>query len=258
VADGWRREWETATFCTSEAQKGKAMNKIPHIKSFFVLILSLFSTGCMAQKGRTTLEIKEGIVGMIGYGTLMSLQSMEQTLGHKYTDSVYPVHLVEYVRGWTYLRPINDPRATSTENFKYYGFLLQNNDSIPFEGMTNLNIESKKQSKMNCILYLIPEKDLVALDKREIGYQKVDVTDKIEEYDIKGGKVYVYQHFPDSQHESSSDGKGYILVKEYVDFITQACDSIGRNFRTEFDKSTNPPTTQIVPYKQIIWKKVTQ
>jgi hypothetical protein len=234
--------------------KGKAMERKPQIRSFSILILFLFSTACMAQKERTTLEIKEGFVGMIGYGTLMSLQSMEQTLRHKYIDSAYQVHLVDYVRAWTYFLPINDPRATSKENFKYYGFLLQNNDSIPFEGMTNLNIESKKQSRMNCILYLIPQTDLVQLDKREIGYQRVEVTDKIEEYNIRGGKVYAYQHFPDS--ESSSDGRGYVLVQEYIDFITLACDSIGRNFRTEFDKSTTPPAIQVVPYRQIVWKKV--
>lgn len=238
--------------------KGKAMNKILHNKSLFALILFLFSTSCMTEKGKTTIEIKEGFVGMIGYGTLMSLQSLEQTIGHKYTDSVYQVHLIDYVRGWTYFRPINDPRANSTEDVKYYGFLLQNNDTIPFDGMVNLNIESKKKSKINCILYLITHEDLIKCDKREIGYQKVDVTGKIEGHDIKGGKIYAYEHSPDHRYESSSDGKGYILVKEYVDFITQACDNIGNNFRTEFDKSTNPPITQIVSYKKIVWEKVTQ
>ena len=234
------------------------MNKTLYDKSFFALVLFLFSTSCMIEKEKTTIEIKEGLVGMIGYGSLMSLQSMEQTLGHKYNDSVYQVHLADYIRGWTYFRPINDPQVNSTEDFKYYGFFLQNNDSVPFDGMVNLNIGTKKGSRMNCILYLITQEDLNKFDKREFGYQKVDVTDKIEEYNIKGGKVYVYEHVRDQQHESSFDGKSCILVKEYVDLITQACDSIGKDFRTEFDKSTNPPTSQIVSYKKIIWKKVRQ
>jgi hypothetical protein len=233
------------------------MNRILHDKSFFALILLLFSTSCMIEKGKGTIEIKEGLVGMIGYGSLMSLQSMEQTLGHKYTDSAYQVHVVDCIRGWTYFRPINDPQVTSTEGFKYYGFLLQNNDSIPFDGMVNLNIGTKNGSRMNCILYLITQEDLNKFDKREIGYQKVDVTDKIEEYNINGGKVYVYEHVPD-QRESSFDGKSYILVKEYVDLITQACDTIGKDFRAEFDKSTTPPTSQIVSSKKIVWKKVRQ
>jgi hypothetical protein len=234
------------------------MNKIFCNKSVFALVLFFSSISCMIEKEKTTIEIKEGLVGMIGYGSLMSLQSMEQTLGHKYTDSAYQIHVVDYIRGWTYFRPINDPQVTSTEGFKYYGFLLQNNDSIPFDGMVNLNIGTKKGSRMNCILYLITQEDLNKFDKREIGYQKVDVTDKIEEYNIKGGKVYVYEHVPDQQHESSFDGKSYILVKEYVDLITQACDTIGKDFRAEFDKSTTPPTSQIVSYKKIVWKKVRQ
>lgn len=231
------------------------MKKILFNISLSALILFLFAISCLNEKKKDTIEIKEGFVGMIGYGSLMSLKSMEQTLGHKYKNSIYQVHLIDYNRGWTYFLPINDPQSNSAEDLKYYGFFLQNNDSIPFEGMVNLNIDPKKKSKINCILYLIAKEDLIKFDKREIGYQKVDVTDKIKEYSFNGGRVYVYEHFPDHQYKSSSDVKKYILVKDYVDLITKACDSIGKNFRAEFDKSTCPPSSQIVAYEKIVWKK---
>ena len=231
------------------------MKKILFRITFPVLILFLFSTSYLPQQKKNTIEIKEGFVGMIGYGTLMSVKSLEQTLEHKYNDSLYQVHLINYIRGWTYFRPINDPQEKSTEDSRYYGFILQGNDSIAFDGMVNLNIEPKEKSKINCILYFISEEDLLKFDKREFGYQKVDVTDQIEEYNFIGGKVYVYEHFPETKDGSKIDINKYILVKNYVDFITSACDSIGKIFRTEFDESTNPPTTQIVPYDKIVWKK---
>jgi hypothetical protein len=216
------------------------------------LILFLISTSCLNDK-KKTIEIKEGLSGMIGYGSLMSLKSLEQTLGHTYTDSIYQVHLNDYLREWSYFRPINDPQSNSKNGFKYYGFILENTDSIPFDGIINLNISPKEKSKINCILYLITMDDLIKFDKREFGYQKVDVTDKIDEYSFKGGKVYAYEHIPDPLFKV--DETKYILIKDFVDLITKACDSIGMNFRKEFDNSTMSFTGQIVPYQKIVWKQ---
>jgi hypothetical protein len=84
------------------------------ITSFFrtslaVLILFLSSISGFAAKRKSTMEIPEGSAGIIAYGSLMSLPSMEQTLGHKYEGPIRQVHLKGYERVWICLRPINDP-----------------------------------------------------------------------------------------------------------------------------------------------------
>ena len=48
-------------------------------------VLMLFSACCIAQQ-KDTIRIQEGYAGMVGYGSLMSLKSMESTLGHQYSD----------------------------------------------------------------------------------------------------------------------------------------------------------------------------
>ena len=223
------------------------------LKTFIpALILALISTSCLTDK-KKTIEIKEGLVGMIGYGSLMSLKSFEQTLGHKYSDSIYQVHLNGYLREWSYFLPINDPKSTPVNGLKYYAFILQNTDTIPIDGIVNLTISPKENSKINCLLYLITTDELIQFDKREFGYQKVDVTDRIEEYSFKGGKVYVYEHNPDP--EFKFDETKYILIKDLADLITNACDSIGMDFRKEFDISTIPYSGQIVPYQKTVWKQ---
>jgi hypothetical protein len=215
------------------------------------LILLFISTSCLTDK-KKTIEINENLVGMISYGSLMSLESFEQTLGHKYTDSIYQVHLNDYLREWSCFFPTNESNLKSKNGVRIYDFILQNTDSNSFNGIIYLNITPKEKSKINCILYLITADDLMQFDKREEGYQRIDVTDKIEEYAFKGGKVYVYQNIPDPQFKF--DETKFIVLKDYVDLITEACDSIGINFRKEFDNSTIPYTGQIVPYQKIIWK----
>jgi hypothetical protein len=96
---------------------------------------------------------------------------------------------------------------------------------------------------------------MIGLDKREWGYRRMDVTDKIEEFHFRGGRVYVYEGLPERADGSSTKKGTYILIKEFVDLVTGACDAIGKNFRNEFDKSTGPCKYEVVPVKNIIWEK---
>jgi hypothetical protein len=219
--------------------------------SLSVLMLFLSSTSGFAAKRKSTMEIPEGSSGMIGYGTLISLQSMEQTLGHRYEGSVHQVHLTGYERAWTCLRPNRVPpqeAAAGIEKITY--FFFRDNERVPFIGDVQLNIHPKRKGRINCILYLITNEEFLRFDIREHGYQRVDVTDKIEEFNFQGGKVYVYEALP-AQPEK---GK-YILIKEWVDQVASACDSIGKDFRREFDKSTKPCAYEVVPLEKIIWEK---
>ncbi len=215
----------------------------------------LLSAYGIAQQ-KDTIRIQEGFAGMVGYGSLMSIKSMESTLGHQYGDSAYIIHLNGFIRAWTSYRPFNDPKESNSKYPEFKGFILQKNDSIPFDGIVQLNVESREDSKINCILYLLSKEDLIKFDKREIGYEKIDVTDRVEEYNISGGKVYVYQQTPDYYAKSSLNLTRYILIEDYVNMITQACDAFGENFRIEFEKSTLKPSFQVVPSKKIAWKIV--
>jgi len=215
----------------------------------------LLSAYCIAQQ-KDTIKIQEGFAGMVGYGSLMSLKSLESTLGHQYNNSSYLIHLNGFIRAWTSYRPLNDPMPNNPKAPQFYGFILQNNDSIPFDGIVQLNVESQEGSKINCILYLLSKEDLIKFDKREIGYERIDVTDKVEEYNIFGGKVFVYQQALDYYDKTTLNLAKFILIEDYVNMITSACDEFGENFRIEFEKSTLQPSSQVVPAQRIAWKIV--
>jgi hypothetical protein len=219
-----------------------------------VLILVLISTPGIAGKKKSIVEIKGGLVGMIGYGTLMLLPSLEKTLGHRYEGLAYQVHLTGYIRGWALRRPLNDPQANSAAGKIEAGYLL-NDKRVPLDGMVNLNIYPEKNGRMNCILYLLGREDLLKVDQREGGYARVDVTGRIEEYGFSGGHIYVYEGLPEHPDTAAADPGKYILVKEYLDQVTKACDGIGKNFRAEFDRSTRPVAYRVVSFMNLIWKK---
>ena len=221
-----------------------------------ILILCLLSaSGFAAIRKKSVLSIPDGSVGIIAYGSLISLPSLEETLGHKYDGPIHEVHLKGYEREWTCVRPFNDPQAIAAGAKRINAYFMRDKDRVPILGAAELNVYPSKKGRINGILYLITDEDLRGLDKRERGYRRVDVTDKIEEFRFPGGSVYVYVGPSGAPGASSADKGSYILMKEFRDLVTGACDLRGKKFRDEFDKSTKPCAFPILSYKDIVWEK---
>jgi hypothetical protein len=223
--------------------------------SLCLVALFLSSLSACAAKRKSMIEIPEGSAGIIAYGSLISLPSMEQTLGHKYNNPIYEVHLKGFERVWTCVRPFNDPQAIVAGAKKIDAYYLRDTERVPIIGTAELNIYLKKKGRINGVLYLITNEELLSLDKRERGYRRVDVTDRIEEFRFRGGKVYVYEGLPGSKEAFSADKGTYLLIKEFLDLVTAACDLRGKDFRDEFDESTRPCEFPILSYKNIVWEK---
>ena len=226
--------------------------------SLCVLILtSYLASGC-STKGKRVLEIPEGHAGIVAYGSLISLDSMEQTLGHKYQGAVHEVHLGGWERVWTCVRPFNDPQAIAAGAPKIEAHFLRGGERIPIIGAAELNIHPKKRGRINGVLYLMTEKELLSLDKRERGYRRVDVTDRIEEFRFPRGKVFIYEGLPKSPVVASTEKGTSVLIKEFRDSVIGACDLRGRGFREEFEKTTLPHEFLVVSYKDIVWGRTGQ
>ena len=236
-------------------ERGDAMTR--RYPGIFLGILFLFwlSVFGLAAKGKSILEIPEGSVGIVTYGSLISLPSMEESLKHTYNGQSYEDHLRGYERLWACIRPFNNPQAIAAGAKKIEAYFLRNTERVPISGAAELNVYPKKKGRINGILYLLTSEELRSLDKREHGYRRADVTDKIEEFRFRGGRVYIYEGLPGSPAASSADKGTYILIKEFLDLVTGACDVRGKAFRNEFDKSTKPHAFPVLSYKNIVWEK---
>ena len=235
---------------------GAAISSTRSISIFSVCIsvLCLSCSSVPAANRRSTIEIPEGSTGIVAYGSLMSLRSMEQTLGHKYEGSIRQVHLTGYEREWKCVRPFNDPRAPSADIQKIDAYYLRDNARVPVLGTAELNIHPREKGRINAILYVISDTDMSEFDRREWGYRRVDVTDQIEEFRFRSGRVYAYEGLPARTDESPPTHGAYVLIREFADMVTSACDAIGKTFRDEFDRSTKPWVYPIVASKEIVWE----
>ncbi len=182
---------------------------------------------------------------MIGYGSLMSKTSMEKTLKRTYQDSVYLIHLEGYQRSWNASYSVINPKRDF--------FYARDNDTIQIYNGIALNIIESGSEKMNCVLFFITPEELAEFDIREKGYNRIDVTGKINEYEFKGGEVYVYK--ADEEHTYNYDLKdNTVLPKRYFELVTKACDSIGVEFRQEFELSTKHLNkVTVLPDSAVFW-----
>ena len=210
--------------------------------------------GCTSNPTRPTIVIEDGKVGMIGFGSLMSLKRTEEVFKHKYTDSIYLVHLEGFQRSWDYVTSNDNQHVYTEEDLTYDRFYIQDNDTLIFDNTIYLNITEQVGSSMNCVLYTVTKEEIEKMDLYEFGYERIDVTNKIKEYNFKGGKVFAYKALPEYQYDPKKTVGTTIIEKDYFDLVTDACDSIGLEFRQEYDTSTSPLHLELVA--PVFWKKV--
>jgi cation transport regulator ChaC len=207
-----------------------------------ILCLSVLS-GCT---NKPTLEIPEDLTGVFAYGSLISQASMEQSLGHEYERPSYEVHLNGYEREWRCVRRWRSgPRRIDAH-------LVRGTDNVPILGAAELDLSPKDEGRINGILYLLTGEELESIDQREYGYQRVDVTDEIEEFRIRGARVYVYVSAPSSTPSPAEEEGVCILIRQFLELVTSAGDSRGTAFREEFDRTTRPCEHEIVPFEEIV------
>lgn len=220
--------------------------RFPGVSVCVSILFLAVPSGCTT---RDTLEIPEGLTGLFAYGTLISQTTLERTLEHPYERSSYEVHLIGYEREWKC-----DPHWRSGDP-PVYAHILRGTDSVPVLGQAQLDRSPKEDGRINGILYLLTGEELDSLDRWEQDYQRVEVTEEIEEFRIRGAKVYAYVLLREPTPSSAEEEEGIcILQKAILDWITSACDSRGLAFREECDRTTRPSEYEIVPWEEIVFE----
>ncbi|WP_445734552.1 hypothetical protein [Mariniflexile sp.] len=225
--------------------------KIKNLIFYFTFLILFIS--CKKPSNKQTIVIEKGKVGMIGFGSLMSLNRAEEVFKHTYTDSIYLVHLDGFQRSWDFVAS-NDDKGYTEEELKNDGYYIKGNDTLLFSKGIYLNITAKKGTAMNAVLYMVTAQEIAAMDLYEFGYERIDVTEKITEYNFEGGKVYAYKATPEYVYDSKKTKGVTIIPQDYLDLVTKACDSIGLDFRQEYDATTSTSNLELAA--PVIWKKV--
>jgi len=216
------------------------------MKMIKVYLLTFFLTSVILTFGQTSsnkekLFIPNGKVALIGYGSLMSVASMERTLGHAYTDKFIPIHINGYERVWNFAVPNNGTRGP---NLFYY---VMAGDTIFPKNVMALNIQENRSRSMNACLFIIDTLELKMFDARELGYTRIKLNDKIKEFEMVNGDVYAYKALPSFTIKVTDNPKDNVIPRAYIKTVEEdGLLALGEQFREEYYASTLPYSPKIL------------
>jgi cation transport regulator ChaC len=167
-------------------------------------------------------------LAVFGYGSLVSRASIAETLGHE-TPAPIPARLKGWRRRWSIYR-------VNTAHEKVF----ERVDGEPFQHIVGLNIErapdAPENEWPNGVLIELSEGELERLDRREVRYDRVDVTDGVIADGAEFDRVYAFT--AKAGHYAAEIPPGAIIIASYVHACEAAFCELGPKAWDEFMATT--------------------
>ena len=182
----------------------------------------------------TIVSLQNDQVALFGYGSLISKKSLEMTLDHPYAGPFVACALVGWYRTWDVAMP-NELFFAETPPGRLYP------DHILY-----LNVMRKPGSLLNGVLFVVNESELNAMDRREWIYSRQDVSEDVRSATVRGGRVHVYVGKPEHLMSDVKSPRRAAVRRSYLDILERGFGDLGQTFRTEYERSSDPPPTHLI------------
>ena len=182
---------------------------------------------------------------VFGYGSLMNLDKLQQYLGR---DLAFGLDfkicgLRNFHRCWN----VAMDNRLNLPNYKYYIEVETGNRPQSF--ITFLNIRPYQGKTIAGILFRVSHQELKKLDQRERNYQRIDVTQRIEEQ--VEGKAWVYRGLKEAEqrYEEGLKQENGMIAQDYFDSIHYGYGLWGQETLFNYMATTDKPRVPILNLK---------
>jgi cation transport regulator ChaC len=180
------------------------------------------------------LTLNPGEHALVGYGSLLSIASMERTLGRTYSGPWHVCRLNGWRRGWD----IQMPRHRSTYRD---GARL-----ITPERVLYLNLRRQEGAHANAALFVIAAQDLARFDEREWIYRRENVNGDLADARVTGGTAWTYVALGEYVWRQPSRPPEAIIRRTYLDILDRAHAELGDAFRREYEATTDAAPAHLI------------
>lgn len=178
-----------------------------------------------AEAGRTRLAV-------FGYGSLVNRESAARTLG-PHAGAPVPATLHGWRRGFIQARRNREVEKT---------FARADGGGVP-EWVLGMGIARDPRGWVNGALIEVDEEAAARLDLREIRYDRVDVTDRIDPAP-EGLTVVTYE--PKPENRAAAPPPGAVLIRSYVEAVEAAFAELGPGELERYRSSTHVPAVEVI------------
>lgn len=182
-----------------------------------------------------TIDLHRGEAAVFGYGSLLSIESLELTLGHRYTGLFQPCWLKGWRRTWDIIVP----------NARRFYAELANERMYP-DNIIYLNIRLSPGDLVIGVLFVVNEEDLFSYDGREWIYNRQEISEALSGVTLTGGPAFVY--VGKSEYRlGTANSPCYAAVRAtYLDTIETGLRALGEEFRLHYQSSSDPVPQHLI------------
>jgi Gamma-glutamyl cyclotransferase, AIG2-like len=176
---------------------------------------------------------------VFGYGSLTRFGSAARQTSPRIC------RLREHRRSWN----VAMDNTIDVPGYKHY--LSDDGSSRPDVFVTFLNVVAAPGATVNGVLLAVDEDELLALDRRERNYERVDVGELLDEPIV--GRVWCYVGSAAARERFGLGlARGTALVDaRYRDAVREGFALLGEQALAEFDASTDAPRCAVAPLRRI-------
>ena len=180
------------------------------------------------------INLRPDQAALFGYGSLMSIASMEASLGRKYDGPFLVCAVKGWRRRWNIAMP-NRIFRTDTAN-----------GPITPKHILYLNVYRDASTLLNGILFVVNNADIAAFDQREWIYHREDITHELDGVRVVGGSAYIY--VADEQYRMNDvvSVEEAAVRKTYLSILEAGFAKLGEDFRKQYEQSTDPLPQHLV------------
>ncbi|MEX2156746.1 MAG: hypothetical protein WD773_07900 [Gemmatimonadales bacterium] len=184
--------------------------------------------------GEVTIHLRDGETAVVGYGSLLSVKSLEKTLQRVYEGPFIPCRVAGWRRSWDVAMP----------NQMFY-YVDQGERIYPHQ-ILYLNLRPVAGALVNSAVFVVRPEELTAMHRREWIYDSVVVTDQLRGAHVQGGEAIVYVARPEHVLRDATNPREAAVRASYLKVVDEGLRQRDPAFRAEYAATTDPVPAHLV------------
>jgi hypothetical protein len=178
--------------------------------------------------------LQPGQTAVVGYGSLLSVASVEKTLERKYAGYLGTCTVGGWRRSWDAGMP----------NLAYY--YREGADIIYPLSILYLNVRPQAGAEVNGIVVVLEPDELEAMHDREWIYEPRVVTSQLRGLTVEDGDAIMYVVRPHFRVTDPKSPREAAIRASYLRIVQSGLAQTDGAFREAFDRSTDPLPSHLV------------
>ena len=181
------------------------------------------------------ISLESGQTTVVGYGLMLSRQTVLDTVGYDYDGPFARC----YVKGW------RRTWEASIPNRSHHYRDAAGRKIVP-ERFLFLNVRRDPSAELNAVAFVLDQNQLAAMDRRESGYERLDVTGRLRGLRVIGGRAVMYAARSGNVATRFDDPTVVAIRRSYVDALARVVDCLSEEDRLSYERSTDSVRSRLI------------